>query len=188
MTRTQMMRAAAFALAFALVPGLCAAAARAAAPGVNETCLMCHAAADAKGAGGKPIAVDAAKFAGSVHGSLNLKCTDCHTDVSADKIPHAEKLKPVNCATCHEQPVKEYAATVHGKARKGGNDSRRDLHRLPRHARHPAREELRHRGRTTPTSKPHARAATATTRRWQRASFRAAASRESSTTAFTAKR
>ena len=83
---------------------------------------MCHAAADAKGAGGKPIAVDAAKFAGSVHGSLSLKCTDCHTDVSADKIPHAEKLKPVNCATCHEQPVKEYAATVHGKARKGGNE------------------------------------------------------------------
>ena len=90
-------------------------------PGVNETCLMCHGAADAKGAGGKSIAVDGAKFAASVHGGLNLKCTDCHTDVSADKIPHAEKLKPVNCATCHEQQVKEYSGTVHGKSRKGGN-------------------------------------------------------------------
>ena len=98
------------------------AAAGAPPPSVNETCLMCHAAADAKGADGKSIAVDGAKFAASVHGGLNLKCTDCHTDVSADKIPHAEKLKPVNCATCHEQQVKEYAATVHGKARKGGNN------------------------------------------------------------------
>jgi nitrate/TMAO reductase-like tetraheme cytochrome c subunit len=87
----------------------------------NETCFACHAAQDAKGAGGKSIAVDGAKFAASVHGSLNLKCTDCHSDVSADKIPHAEKLKPANCATCHEKPVKEYGATVHGKARKGGN-------------------------------------------------------------------
>jgi hypothetical protein len=40
----------------------------AAAPGVNETCLMCHGAADAKNAAGKTIAVDAAKFASSVHG------------------------------------------------------------------------------------------------------------------------
>ncbi len=97
------------------------AAAPTPAPSVNEICLACHAAADAKSASGKSIAVDGAKFAGSVHGELKLSCTDCHTDVAADKIPHAEKLKPVNCATCHEQPVKEYAATVHGKARKGGN-------------------------------------------------------------------
>ena len=62
-----------------------------------------------------------AKFAASVHGELKLKCTDCHADVSADKLPHAEKLKPVNCATCHDKAVKEYAGTVHGKARKGGN-------------------------------------------------------------------
>lgn len=122
MTGTHSMRAAAFALAFALVPALCMAAAPAAPPGVNETCLMCHGAADAKNAAGKSIAVDAAKFASSVHGSLKLECTACHADVSAQKIPHAEKLKPVNCATCHEQPVKEYAATVHGKARTGGNE------------------------------------------------------------------
>ncbi len=92
-----------------------------AAVSVNDTCLMCHASADAKGADGRSIAVDGGKFATSVHGSLNLKCTDCHTDVSADKLPHAEKLKPVNCATCHEQAVKEYSVTVHGKSRKDGN-------------------------------------------------------------------
>ena len=90
-------------------------------PNVNDTCQMCHAAADAKGAGGKSIAVDAAKFAASVHGELKLKCTDCHADVSADKLPHPEKLKPVNCATCHDKAVAEYTGTVHGVARKGGN-------------------------------------------------------------------
>jgi hypothetical protein len=93
----------------------------AAPPNVVDTCLMCHSAADAKGAGGKSIAVDGAKFASSVHGEMKLKCTDCHADVSADKLPHPEKLKPVNCATCHEKAVKEYTGTVHGVARKGGN-------------------------------------------------------------------
>ena len=90
-------------------------------PDPNDTCFLCHAAADAKGAGGKSIAVDSGKFAASVHGGLKLKCTDCHADVSADKIPHAEKLKPVNCATCHDKEAKQYAGTVHGTARKGGS-------------------------------------------------------------------
>jgi nitrate/TMAO reductase-like tetraheme cytochrome c subunit len=91
------------------------------APSVADTCLMCHADKDAKGATGKSIAVDGAKFAASVHGEMKLKCTDCHADVSADKLPHPDKLKPVNCGTCHEKAVKEYAGTVHGTARKGGN-------------------------------------------------------------------
>jgi hypothetical protein len=92
-----------------------------AAPSVVDTCMMCHADKDAKGAGGKSIAVDAAKFAKSVHGELQLKCTDCHADVSVDKLPHADKLKPVSCATCHDKESKEYAGTVHGSARKGGS-------------------------------------------------------------------
>ena len=93
----------------------------AAAPSVVDTCLMCHAAADAKGAGGKSIAVDGAKFASSVHGEMKLKCTDCHADVSPQKLPHAEKLAPVNCGTCHDKSAKEYAGTAHAVARKGGN-------------------------------------------------------------------
>lgn len=91
------------------------------APGPNDTCLMCHGDKDAKGAAGQSIAVDAAQFGSSVHGGLALKCTDCHSDVSAQKLPHAEKLKPVNCGTCHDKAVAEYAGTVHGLARKGGN-------------------------------------------------------------------
>ena len=82
---------------------------------------MCHGDAAAKNAAGESIAVDAKTFAGSVHGQMNFKCTDCHSDVSADKLPHEPKLKPANCAACHEAPVKEYLATAHAKARAGGN-------------------------------------------------------------------
>ncbi|HUH93560.1 MAG TPA: hypothetical protein VL742_10555 [Casimicrobiaceae bacterium] len=87
----------------------------------NETCLACHGSADIKNAAGQSVTVDAAAFAKSVHGELNLECTACHADVSADKLPHPEKLAPVDCSTCHAEQVKQYAATVHGKARAGGN-------------------------------------------------------------------
>ena len=87
----------------------------------NDTCMMCHGDGAAKNAAGKSITVDAKSFAGSVHGQMSFKCTDCHSDVSADKLPHEPKLKPANCAACHEAPVKEYLATAHAKARAGGN-------------------------------------------------------------------
>jgi hypothetical protein len=89
-------------------------------PDPNETCLACHADASAKGANGKSIAVDAAIFAKSVHGEMQFKCTDCHADVSVDQLPHAEKLQPAACANCHEDAVKHYTATAHGKAREKG--------------------------------------------------------------------
>ncbi len=91
-------------------------------PGPNDTCLMCHNDMSAKGSTGKVLGVDKDVFKASVHGSLGLKCVDCHGDEAAAKMPHAQKLKPVNCANCHEAPVKEYESTVHGKSRKGGND------------------------------------------------------------------
>src|SRR5512139_1997461 len=97
------------------------AAAAAPAPNPNESCMMCHSDPAAKSEGGKSIAVDAKAFAGSVHGQMQFKCTDCHSDVSAEKLPHAPKLKPASCAGCHEAAVKEYEATAHAKARKGGN-------------------------------------------------------------------
>lgn len=86
----------------------------------NETCMMCHA-EGTKADGGRNIGVDPKMFAASVHGQMQFKCTDCHADVSAEKLPHAPKLKAANCAGCHETPVKEYQATAHAKARAGGN-------------------------------------------------------------------
>ncbi|RPH51322.1 MAG: hypothetical protein EHM84_05305, partial [Lysobacterales bacterium] len=92
-----------------------------AAPDPNEICFACHGDKGAKGVSGKSIAVDGAAFGKSVHGELKLECTACHADVSAKKLPHAEKLKPVDCGSCHEKPVKEYRGTVHGMARAGGS-------------------------------------------------------------------
>lgn len=97
------------------------AATAAQAQGPNDTCLMCHGDAAAKGGTGKSIAVDTKVFGGSAHGSLGVKCTDCHSDVSPGKLPHAAKLKPVDCGGCHEGAVKQYQATVHAKARASGN-------------------------------------------------------------------
>ena len=105
-----------FAASLAATPAFAAAAAP------NDTCFMCHGDKDAKGSAGNSIAVDQDAFAHSVHGGAKLACTACHADVSVDKIPHAEKLKPVDCANCHGQQVKEYRETVHGKARRGGNE------------------------------------------------------------------
>ena len=65
-----------------------AAAAAAPPPNPNESCMMCHADPAAKSASGKSIAVDPKTFAGSVHGQMQFKCTDCHSDVSAEKLPH----------------------------------------------------------------------------------------------------
>jgi hypothetical protein len=113
------LRALAAALVLAGAGLLAPAPADAADP--NETCLACHSDKDAKGSGGKSIAVEPAKFAKSVHGEAKLPCTSCHTDVSEKKIPHAEKLKPVDCGTCHDKAVAEYKDTAHGKARKGGS-------------------------------------------------------------------
>ena len=107
-------------LALALV--LAPLAAQAATPSPNETCFGCHADKEAKGSEGKSIAVDAGTFTKSVHGEMQLACTDCHRDVSTAKLPHAEKLKPVECATCHEKPAAEYRETVHAKARANGRN------------------------------------------------------------------
>jgi len=89
----------------------------------NESCLMCHTDASAKGASGRSIAVDPAVFAKSVHGEMQFKCTDCHADVSVDKLPHPEKLAPAACAGCHEDAVNKFTATAHGKALKDGKSA-----------------------------------------------------------------
>jgi hypothetical protein len=94
----------------------------------NETCLMCHSDASAKGSSGKSIAVDPAVFAKSVHGEMQFKCTDCHVDTSADKLPHAEKLAPAACSNCHEDAVKKYSTTAHGKAIKDGKTAAATCH------------------------------------------------------------
>ena len=92
----------------------------AAAPPGNDTCLMCHADKAAKNDQGKLIGVDAPAYKASVHGEMQLTCVMCHVDAADAKTVHPGKLKPVDCAGCHEKAVAEYRGTVHGKARTDG--------------------------------------------------------------------
>jgi Cytochrome c3/Cytochrome c7 and related cytochrome c len=88
----------------------------------NDDCLGCHGDSSAVRADGRPVAVAADAFAGSVHGALGLSCVSCHTDLATlTEYPHADKLKPPDCSTCHEATVTQFMASAHAAARKGGN-------------------------------------------------------------------
>jgi hypothetical protein len=68
--------------------------------------LACHGDADAKGARGTSSAIDAKKFAQSLHGNLGLDGVACHTDLAkTSEFPDAEKLARVNT----------YRDTFHGQ-------------------------------------------------------------------------
>lgn len=53
---------------------------------------------------------------GSAH--EGLACVDCHSGIG--EVPHGEKLSPVDCGACHEDAVKDVAASVHKKEGPGG--------------------------------------------------------------------
>src|SRR5471032_1443116 len=85
----------------------------------NSECMDCHEAEFKPRKKGEPpvwIGVRAAPFAKSVHGKLN--CVDCHAAIT--EAPHASKLPPAQCASCHDQAVAEYAASIHGMSHKMG--------------------------------------------------------------------
>ena len=73
----------------------------------HETCLECHGEKDA----GSDY-VDGVKFGHSIHAGLD--CTDCHADVDVDDLPHADKLAPVQCGTCHDDVQTDFDIGIHG--------------------------------------------------------------------------
>lgn len=81
----------------------------AAAPPPDQECLACHGQAGMKSDSGKNISIDAAKHAASAHGILG--CKDCHTTIK--EFPHPAKVAKVQCATCHEEEVKNLATSAH---------------------------------------------------------------------------
>jgi nitrate/TMAO reductase-like tetraheme cytochrome c subunit len=99
-----------------------AKASAAKAPDASQKCIDCHSEAEPtdKSAAGKPVLVDPAKHATTMHGSGNATCMDCHADEGLKKYPHKSPGR-AQCASCHEKAVKEYGETAHGKARAGGN-------------------------------------------------------------------
>ena len=82
-------------------------------PPDNATCQTCHAEPSLTRSDGRPVIVRPEPFAASVHGSFN--CVDCHADLAktAD-FPHSERLTPVNCGSCHDEPAQGLKGSVHG--------------------------------------------------------------------------
>jgi hypothetical protein len=87
-----------------------------AAAAILETsdCLACHdevsvGTLPARKSGAAP-AVHTGLLGKSVH--AKLACTACHADIA--DVPHADKLAPAQCASCHEAEGKAYASSIHG--------------------------------------------------------------------------
>lgn len=67
-----------------------------------EECLGCHSDASlSMQKKGRTVSlhVDGAAFGNSVHADLD--CTDCHAGFKPDQMPHAKRIAPVNCLSCH---------------------------------------------------------------------------------------
>jgi len=94
---------------------IAAAPALEAQPPSDDDCLVCHGDPGLKDAKERPLFVDAAGFAASIHGSAGISCVDCHADLAkAADFPHAGTLKPVLCASCHEDAAGAVGASAHG--------------------------------------------------------------------------
>ena len=87
----------------------------------SELCVACHDEGRQVGKRqeGVPPAIDAAALRASPHAAL--ECTACHSDVDPKSLPHAEKLAPVDCGTCHGDEGSQYAESLHGRASKRGD-------------------------------------------------------------------
>ncbi len=83
-------------------------------PGSKE-CMDCHDTGRRTGRRepGMPPPFDAASLRASPH--AELECGACHGDVNPKQLPHPEKLKPVDCGSCHTSEQEQYAASLHGQ-------------------------------------------------------------------------
>jgi nitrate/TMAO reductase-like tetraheme cytochrome c subunit len=101
-------------------------------PPTNEACLACH---QQEGMtvqiGGQPIPITISpeKFSASVHGTENIACVDCHTNITG--FPHPQviassqrdfslQLYPT-CQKCHLEQYAKTLDSVHQRALAAGN-------------------------------------------------------------------
>ena len=89
-----------------LLAGCFALALAAAPPPDAKDCVACH------------DTIDLAAFRGRTHGGLT--CVTCHTAIT--QLPHPDKMPAPQCIRCHDHEGQDYANSVHGVARKQGND------------------------------------------------------------------
>ncbi|MBS1241073.1 MAG: Formate dehydrogenase-like protein cytochrome b subunit, partial [Gemmatimonadetes bacterium] len=84
-----------------------------------EECLACHSEQGfTMERRGKTVSlfVDQRQLAASPH--AKLECTACHKGFQADALPHAARIRPVNCLACHDgAKFEHYAESVHATAK-----------------------------------------------------------------------
>jgi cytochrome b subunit of formate dehydrogenase len=78
-------------------------------------CLMCHgdkSLTTVKRGKTVSLYVNEKNFSHSVHGELD--CVACHEGFKPDQLPHAKKIKPVQCQSCHDgDQFERYKKSVH---------------------------------------------------------------------------
>lgn len=100
----------------------------------DEECLACHQQEGMTAQiGGQPhpVTIDPEKFAASVHGTENVACVDCHTNITGFPHPEVTASSPRDFSlelypTCQECHVEQYELTldsVHQDALAAGNEN-----------------------------------------------------------------
>jgi len=85
----------------------------------SEDCVMCH----QPGRPGRRVADEAPKFdAAALRASphADLACDQCHADLKGKELPHAARLKRVDCGACHIRERQQHDESLHGVAEKRG--------------------------------------------------------------------
>jgi predicted CXXCH cytochrome family protein len=86
----------------------------------DDDCLTCHGDSGLKTDQGRSLFVDGANFTSSIHGSAGIGCVGCHADLKKlTDFPHAAKLKPVDCASCHDKAGADIRDSIHGRPHEG---------------------------------------------------------------------
>lgn len=124
------------ALAFGIALGVSIGAysiARAQGPTDDATCLQCHSNPDLTMTlpSGEPLSlyVDPEGFHGSIHGTLNVGCVQCHTDIQGYPHPPANYIDRRDvtlqnyktCEGCHPENYRNTLDSMHQVALAGGN-------------------------------------------------------------------
>ena len=87
----------------------------------NDMCLACHGDPSLVASDGRSVTVLPEVLSGSVHGQAGLECVSCHIDLAeTTEWPHAPKLMPPACDSCHPVAVDEYSRSVHAETVKAG--------------------------------------------------------------------
>jgi nitrate/TMAO reductase-like tetraheme cytochrome c subunit len=98
----------------------------------NESCLACHQQQGMTAPIGDqpiPITIDDTKYKASVHGTENIACVDCHTNITGFPHPKVTASSPrdfslelyLTCRQCHDDQYQKTLDSVHQKAYAAGN-------------------------------------------------------------------